>query len=349
MELLTIGAFARAARLTPRALRLYDESGLLPPAAVDADSGYRFYAPGQVGTARLIARLRRVGMPLADIAAVAARPPAEVASAVEAFWRGETARTAARAGEVASLVAELSRKEPTMSEITIRYATRCETGSVRPANEDAVLATDTVLAVADGGGGPAGAAASRAAVDALGRLDVTGSAAGMLTAAAAAVDEVDRAVRGSAFTTLTGLLRHGTRLALVHVGDTRAYLLRQGELSQLTQDHTWVQEEVDQGRLPAAEAPAHPRRALLVRALGAAAQPVEADLGLRTAVPGDRYLLCSDGLSAVVDRGTLRDVLTGADDPEAAVGALVDRAFAAGAPDNIACVVADVVSAAEPG
>jgi serine/threonine protein phosphatase PrpC len=90
-----------------------------------------------------------------------------------------------------------------------------------------------------------------------------------------------------------------------HVGDTRAYLLRGGELSLLTQDHTWVQAQVDQGKLDRDEAAAHPQRALLVRALGGG-QHVEADLALRTALPGDRYLLCSDGLSAVVDRAALQ-------------------------------------------
>jgi serine/threonine protein phosphatase PrpC len=347
VELLTIGAFARLAKLTPRALRLYDESGLLPPAAVDADSAYRFYAPEQVFRARLIARLRRIGMPLAEIRAVCVLPPAGAARSVEEFWRRETVRTAARAGEVALLVADLSRRDPDMSEITIRHAGRCETGAVRDTNQDAVLATDTVLAVADGGGGPAGAAASRAAVDALARLDVTAPA--LLTALAGAVDEVDRALRGSGITTLTGLLRHGTRLALVHIGDTRAYLLRGGELSQLTQDHTWVQDQVDRGKLPAAEAASHPQRALLVRALGGGPQPVEADLGLRTALPGDRYLLCSDGLSAVVDRAALHKALIDHTDPAAAVEHLVALAVEAGAPDNIACVVADVVTADRTG
>lgn len=122
---------------------------------------------------------------------------------------------------------------------------------------------------------------------------------------------------------------------MVHVGDTGAYLLRGGELSRLTQDHTYVQSQVDQGRLTPAEAAAHPQRALLSRALGAGT-PVEADLALRTALVGDRYLLCSDGLSAVVGPAALQAALAGADGPETAVGRLVDLAYAEGAPDNIA-------------
>jgi serine/threonine protein phosphatase PrpC len=144
-------------------------------------------------------------------------------------------------------------------------------------------------------------------------------------------------------TTLTAVLRRGSQLALVHVGDTRAYLLRGGELFQLTQDHTWVQSQVDAGKLDREQARAHPQRALLVRALGAGGPEVEADLALRTALTGDRYLLCSDGLSAVVDPAALYAALTGADDPEQTVQQLIDLARAEGAPDNIACVVADFI------
>ena len=197
--------------------------------------------------------------------------------------------------------------------------------------------------------GPGGAAASAAAINALKpleRADVP--AADLLTMLAGAVTAADRTVRGLAtddhqpVTTLTALLRSGSQLALVHIGDTRAYLLRGGELFLLTQDHTWVQTQVDQGKMDNDQAAAHPQRALLVRALGRG-QQVEADLALRTALPGDRYLLCSDGLSAVVDRADLRSALSAATDPEHTVQQLVDLAQAAGAPDNIACVIADIV------
>jgi len=141
------------------------------------------------------------------------------------------------------------------------------------------------------------------------------------------------------------MLRHGSQLAIVHIGDTRIYLLRGGELSQLTQDHTWVRSQVDHGKLSPGEAATHPQRALLSRALGAGNQPVEADLALRTGLAGDRYLLCSDGLSAVVDRRDLHATLAEGGDPETTVRRLIDLAYAAGAPDNIACVVADFVAA----
>ncbi|MCW3842964.1 MerR family transcriptional regulator [Micromonospora yasonensis] len=350
MELLTIGAFARAARLTPKALRLYDELGLLPPVAVDPHSGYRYYEPAQLDRARLIAALRRAGMPLADIQAVCGLPPVAAAEAVDAWWRRVSADTAARGRVVALLVDQLSERGATMSVPTFRYAVRCTAGAVRDSNEDTAYASDTLLAVADGLRGPGGAAASTAAVDALRPLELADApAAELLATLADAVTTADRTVRMHAadghqpVTTLTAILRRGTQLALVHVGDTRAYLLRGGELSRLTQDHTYVQAQVDQGRLTPAEAAAHPQRALLSRALGAGA-PVEADLALRTALVGDRYLLCSDGLSAVVGPAALRATLAGADDPEAAVGRLVDLAYAEGAPDNIAVVVADVVT-----
>jgi serine/threonine protein phosphatase PrpC len=353
--LLTIGAFARASRLTPKALRLYDELELLPPAAVDPESGYRLYDPDQLDRARLIAQLRRIGMPLTDIRAVCGSAPAAVAEAVSAYWQRVSADTANRARLVTLLVENLSGRGTTMSEthpvLGVRYATACDTGAVRDSNEDAVYAGDGLLAVADGMRGVGGAAASAAAIEALKPLELAdGPAADLLTMLAGAVNEIDRTVRAAAtsehqpVTTLTAMLRRGSQLALVHIGDTRAYLLRGGDLSQLTQDHTWVQSQVDQGKLDRNEAAAHPERALLVRALGGGG-PVEADLAVRTALPSDRYLLCSDGLSAVVGREDLHRALTTAADPEQAVQQLIELAHAAGAPDNIACVVADIIAA----
>ncbi|MEU4474909.1 MerR family transcriptional regulator [Micromonospora sp. NPDC023888] len=355
MELLTIGAFAQAARLTPKALRLYDQVGLLPPAAIDPESGYRLYDPDQLPLARLVAQLRRIGMPLATIRAVCGLEPAAAAEAVTAYWRQVTADTAARARLASVLVDHLSEGGTTMSEakpaLAVRHAAGCETGAVRDSNEDTAYASGRLLAVADGMRGPGGAAASAAAIDALRPLELAdGPAADLLTMLAGAVTDAERTVRALAtdeyqpVTTLTALLFSGAHLALVHVGDTRAYLLRGGELSVLTQDHTWVQAQVEQGRLDRDQAAAHPQRAVLVRALGGG-QQVEADLALRTALPGDRYLLCSDGLSAVVDRADLLSTLSAATDPEQAVRTLIGLAEAAGAPDNIACVVADTVAA----
>ncbi|WP_117213399.1 MerR family transcriptional regulator [Allorhizocola rhizosphaerae] len=345
MELLTIGAFARAAKLTAKALRLYDELGLLPPAAVDPESGYRLYHPGQLERARLIARLRRIGMPLAEIATVCGLEPAAAAEAISAFWGRVTAETAARQRLASVLVEDLTGQVSTMD---VRYAARCDKGAVRDSNEDTAHASRRLLAVADGMRGPGGAAASSAAVDALKPLELAEiPATELLAKLAEAVAAVDTALRAATvddqqpFTTLTAMLRAGSQLALVHVGDSRAYVWRGGELFQLTHDHTYVQTLVDQGRLTREEAVAHPQRPLLARALGAGGQPVEVDLALRTALPGDRYLLCSDGLSAFVDRDSIAATLTEPVEPDQVVQKLIDLAYAQGAPDNIACAVAD--------
>ncbi|MEU6392877.1 MerR family transcriptional regulator [Streptomyces sp. NPDC046939] len=361
MTLLTIGAFARASRLSPKALRLYDELGLLPPARVDPVTGYRLYERGQLERARLVAWLRRIGMPLARIAEVCALPPGAAAEEIRAYWARVEADTAARRDLAAFLVDHLSRKDSDMPTSTteplgIRYAALCDRGLVREANQDTAYAGPRLLAVADGFG-PSGARASAAAVDALQQFDAEryGGEGGTVPAGEllnALQDAVADAVTGPdpAGTTLTALLRTGpgAQLALVHIGDTSVRLLRDGELFQITHDHTLVQSMVDEGRLTPEEALTHPRRSLLVRALGAAPEGDDAtalDLRPHEARPGDRYLLCSDGLSTVVPENDIRRVLTGTPEPEHAVRALVDLANAAGGPDNISCVVADVVPA----
>ncbi|WP_370413691.1 PP2C family serine/threonine-protein phosphatase [Streptomyces fradiae] len=149
--------------------------------------------------------------------------------------------------------------------------------------------------------------------------------------------------RGAGGTTLTAALLAGNRLALAHVGDSRAYLLRDGALRPLTRDHTVVQVLVDAGELSPAEAAARPDRALLLKALDGAAVPPEPQLALHELRPGDRLLLCTDGLSAVVPEQELAPALTRGADPAATARDLVARARDRGAPDNVACVVADAV------
>lgn len=355
-DLLTIGAFARLTRLSPKALRLYDELGLLRPAAVDAESGYRFYDPAQADRARLIAWLRRLGMPLAQIAQVCDLASSEAAEQVGAYWNRVLAETAARGRLAAFLVDYLEGRGSTMTQHTgtlgIRYAARAESGLVRTSNEDTAYAGSRLLAVADGMRGRSGDLASAAAVEALKPLETRQvPAADLLGALADAVADADRAVRevaagdpsGEAMTTLTALVWSGSQLALAHIGDTRAYLLRDGELHRITHDHSWVQTLVDEGKLSPEEAASHPQRALLVKALTGTG-PTEADLSLHDVAAGDRYLLCSDGLSAVVSDVALREVLVGADGPQEALDGLVRQAYNAGAPDNVAVVVADVVT-----
>ncbi|MEV7802342.1 MerR family transcriptional regulator [Microbispora sp. NPDC088329] len=355
-ELLTIGTFARAARLSPKALRLYDELGLLRPAAVDGESGYRYYDPGQLEQARLIAWLRQIGMPLARIRQVCDLPAPDAAEEVAAYWRQVTAETEARGRLAAFLVDHLSGRGSAMEDITavlgIRYAARSEPGRVRTSNEDIAYAGERLLAVADGMRGPGGGRAGAAAVDALKRVrSLSVPTADLLAALADAVGEAERAIKDIAastpseqvVTTLTALVWSGPRLALVHIGDTRAYLLRDGGLFQITHDHSYVQSLIDEGRLTPEEAVSHPRRSLLVRALtGTGNHPP--DLSMHDAVPGDRWLLCSDGLPSVVPAAVLRETLAGPGDPQQTADELIDLAYAAGAPDNVACVVADVVA-----
>ncbi|MCW2639484.1 MAG: hypothetical protein JWP76_1790 [Dactylosporangium sp.] len=356
MGLLTIGAFAKASRLSPKALRLYDELGLLRPAHVDPESGYRFYDPAQLERARLVAWLRRLGMPLARIRTVCDLEPAAAADEVAGYWAQVVADTATRQQLATFLVDYLSGKGTAMSDahttLGIRYAARSDTGKLRTSNEDSAYAGARLLAVADGYGGRVAIGASAAAIDALKPLEADIPAGDLLNALQEAVHHADQAVRGIAEsepsaeivgTTLTAMVWSGSQLALVHIGDTRAYLLRGGELFQITHDHTYVQSLVDEGRLTADEAASHPQRAMLIRALDGKGRP-QPDLSLHTAEVGDRYLLCSDGLSTVVDAEPLRTAMTTITDPEQVVQQLIDLAYRSGAPDNIACVVADVVA-----
>ncbi|MBF9067997.1 MerR family transcriptional regulator [Streptacidiphilus fuscans] len=356
-ELLTIGAFARRARLSPKALRLYDDLGLLPPVRVDPQNGYRYYAPAQLEQARLVAWLRLLGMPLARIQTVCALPPAEAATEVAAYWARVEDDTASRRRLAAFLVDHLNGTtgkdhEPMITKpLTLCCAAASDTGLVRESNQDTAYAGPGLLAVADGFG-PAGALAGSLAVEAL--KPVAGTLApgqgDVLNLLTDAVAEANRGVEGLADagsgTTLTALLWTGSTaddagMALVHVGDSRAYLLRDGELFRITQDHSHVQSLVDEGRLTADEAATHPQRALLTRALDGRADS-RADLTLQQVRVGDRYLLCSDGLSAVIAEEELRQTLINAEHPDAAVRELVVLARRAGGPDNVACAVADV-------
>ncbi|MQY05158.1 Stp1/IreP family PP2C-type Ser/Thr phosphatase [Actinomadura macrotermitis] len=234
----------------------------------------------------------------------------------------------------------------------IRYAARSDVGMLREGNEDSAYAGAHLLAVADGMGGHVGGEiASAAAIEALRKLDKDLPANELLAALEHTVRtandnlhrivESDPALQGMG-TTLTAMLWAGNQVALVHIGDSRAYLLRDGSLFQITHDHTLVQSLVDEGRISPDEAASHPQRSLLLRALDGRGE-VDPDLSLREAKVGDRYLLCSDGLSGVITAETIFQVLTDVDDPEQAVRQLIDLANRGGGPDNITCVVADVV------
>ncbi|MEV2272806.1 Stp1/IreP family PP2C-type Ser/Thr phosphatase [Nonomuraea africana] len=240
--------------------------------------------------------------------------------------------------------------------IALRYAARSDVGLLREGNEDSAYASGRLLAVADGMGGHAhGEVASSVAIAAMASLEESQQGGDLLNAIEAAVRDANRklhemvgrdpSLKGMG-TTLTAMLWSGTQVALVHVGDSRAYLLRRGELYQITHDHTLVQQLVDDGRITPEEAATHPQRSILLRALDGSGE-VDPDLTLREAQLGDRYLLCSDGLSGVVSAETLHATLTNIDDPEEVVRQLIDLANRGGGPDNITCVLADVVDVAD--
>jgi protein phosphatase len=223
---------------------------------------------------------------------------------------------------------------------------------LREGNEDSAYAGPYLLAIADGmGGHAAGEVASAVAISALAPLDADTAGVDMLQALADAVahanvelhkiTQTDPSTEGMG-TTLTALLWAGAQVALCHIGDSRAYLLRDGELSQITNDHTLVQSLVDDGRLTKEAAASHPQRSLVMRALQSSI-PADPDLTMRQAQLGDRYLLCSDGLSDVVTDDTLRKTLQQLTDLDEAVEQLIDLAIRSGGPDNITCVLADVV------
>ncbi|MFP1625901.1 MerR family transcriptional regulator [Streptomyces sp. 5K101] len=321
MGLLTIGAFARASRLSAKALRRYDELGLLPPAHVDPFTGYRYYDDAQMDRARLVAWLRRIGMPLAGVGRVCDLAETDTDAAareIRAYWMRVESETCARRSLADLLVDQLSGKDTDMTDritmpLEMRCAARTDRGLVRETDQDAVYAGTRLLAVADGFG-DAGAAASAAAVDAVKPLETAAQAAprpgDLLNSLEDAVHRAGTAVRAfpESGTTLTALLWTGSELALAHIGDTRAYLFRAGVLHRLTHDHTVVQSMIDEGGLSEAEAAAHPQRALLLRALDGGDGPARPDLRLHEAKAGDRLLLCSDGLSTTVPETAVRTV-----------------------------------------
>jgi PPM family protein phosphatase len=234
--------------------------------------------------------------------------------------------------------------------LVLRYAARSDRGLIRGNNQDSVYAGPRLLAVADGmGGHAAGDVASKVVIAALVHLDDDAPSGDLLQAMREAVFEGSEHLREvirespqleGMGTTLTAILFAGGRLALCHVGDSRAYLVRDGQLSQITHDDTFVQTLIDDGRITAEEANSHPQRSLLLRALNG--QDVEPDLSMREARAGDRYLLCSDGLSGVVSEDTLAEALKDPD-PQTTADRLIELALRSGGPDNVTVIVADVV------
>lgn len=238
--------------------------------------------------------------------------------------------------------------------IALRYAARSDVGLVRSNNQDSAYAGPHLLVVADGMGGHAGGdVASSVAVahlaplddEAHGPDDVLDELSRALTTAhdellARAEENPELAGLG---TTVTAILRSGNKLAMAHIGDSRAYLLRDGELNQVTTDHSFVQHLVNTGKITAEEAERHPQRSVLLRVLGDFDMEIVPDMSVREARAGDRWLLCSDGLSGVVSAETMAETLRDVRDVDECADQLVQLALRGGAPDNVTVVLGDVV------
>ncbi|WP_116202858.1 PP2C family protein-serine/threonine phosphatase [Amycolatopsis circi] len=240
----------------------------------------------------------------------------------------------------------------------LRYSAGSDQGRRRTNNEDSVYASGRMLVVADGiGGQPHGEVASSTAVSVLASLDaelrtldltahnlsnLLSDGVRRIAGQLAQVAEETPATQGMG-TTLTTLLFDGTHFAAAHVGDSRGYLLRDGELQRITRDHTLAQALVEDGTISAADADHHPRGSMLMKALLSTGS-AEPDVWEFVPQAGDRYLLCSDGLTAGASEPAILDVLAyGA--PEEIVPRLIALANEGGGPDNITIVVADVVPA----
>ncbi len=239
--------------------------------------------------------------------------------------------------------------------LRLHYSAISDVGRVRKDNQDSGYAGPWLLTVCDGVGGAArGDIASSTAVQQLRELDdqpVDDTGSGLLDRVSTALHEAhvrigqlvdaDPALNGTS-TTATVALFDGSRVGMGHVGDSRAYLFRDRELSQLTKDHTFVQSLIDEGRISEQESRVHPHRNLILKALDGM-QEADPDLFMIELVDGDRLLLCSDGASGVLDDGRLADILS-MGSPDFAAVELVRASLEAGSSDNVTCIVADVVT-----
>ena len=237
-----------------------------------------------------------------------------------------------------------------MTNLKLNYVAASDRGLVRGNNEDSAYAGPHLLLLADGmGGHAAGEVASQLMVEHMEHLDRHAGNADILALLGAAADDANASINASIRanpeqegmgTTLTALMFNGTQFGLIHVGDSRGYRLRGGQLAQITVDDTFVQSLVEQGKLNPEDVSSHPQKSLILKAY--TGRPIEPHLELLDAVPGDRYLLCSDGLSDPVTHETIEGALAEGTPAEAAQR-LIELALRSGGPDNITVVVADVV------
>ncbi len=226
-------------------------------------------------------------------------------------------------------------------------------GKVRSNNQDSGYAGDHLFVVADGMGGHAGGdVASALTIQSLAHVDrpfdsVDDARETLVAALLEANQELAETVAehpelAGMGTTVSGVVRVGDQMALAHIGDSRVYLWREGELTQVTKDHTFVQRLVDSGRITPEEAAVHPRRSVLMRVLGDVDLTPEIDSEIVDARPGDRWVICSDGLSGYVDESRIAELLVEHPDASDAVEALIDESLDNGAPDNVTLVIVGI-------
>ena len=237
--------------------------------------------------------------------------------------------------------------------ISLRYTAMSDVGLIRRTNQDAGYASANLLVLADGMGGAAGGdIASSVVVAHLADIDDVHQAEDLLPLLSTTLEEAhaeliarseEKAELAGLGTTCIAILRASNKLGMVHVGDSRAYLLRKGTLTQVTRDHTLVQYLLDTGEITEEEAEHHPKRNVIMRNIGDTPEPLEVDESVREAVVGDRWLLSSDGLFGVVSDESIEKTLNDYADLDKCAQKLVDLALAGGAPDNVTVVLADVV------
>ncbi|WP_122819402.1 PP2C family protein-serine/threonine phosphatase [Varibaculum vaginae] len=238
--------------------------------------------------------------------------------------------------------------------IGFNYAALSDIGKIRQSNQDSGYAGPNLLILADGMGGPAGGdIASSIAIDHLRELDTLAESPEEAleslrsTLGQAHQELCERSTQDPALTgfgtTCIAIRRSENALTMTHIGDSRAYRLRGGELRQMTNDHSFVQYLVDTGQLTPDQAENHPQRSVLLRVLGDSQEDVNLDESHPELKAGDRWLLCSDGLCGFVSGQTIGKVLYHSETPQQACESLVELALKAGGPDNVTCVVADIV------
>jgi len=355
-DLMAIGEFSDRSGLSAKRLRTYAAEGLLAPAAVDPGSGHRYYSPAQLRDAQVIDALRQANVPLASIRAFMRRPSWQQLAA----WERQLQTDAKHRQKALALVCDLfaASEDPLFPSVnpyskeafmtTLRTAGRTDIGQVRESNEDTFVSSDRLALVADGmGGHPGGEIAANAASSIVPAV-FTGQSADELEAAVRAANWAirDRAVAQPGLegmgTTIcaAGLIANGC-LALINVGDSRAYLWHEGALTKLTQDHSVTAELIERGELREEDAAQHPYYGVLTRALGVGAD-VEID---RRTVPidkGDRIVVCSDGLFNELSGEEMANAIAGRGDVAEIVNNLIDGAIAHGGRDNVSVVVAEV-------